>query len=123
MIKECKKHGLTEFREINASVNSRSRCLKCASEAVSKRRRRVKEDLLAIFGGKCIICGYDKYHGALQFHHLDPSSKEFGLSVKGLTKKFSAMLEEANKCILVCGNCHSEIHAGLHDTFINNLRM
>lgn len=66
-----------------------------------------------MFGGKCIVCGYDKYAGALDFHHKDPKKKEFSLSVKGLSYSFESLAKEATKCILVCKNCHMEIEAGI----------
>lgn len=61
-------------------------------------------------GGCCQICGYDKCIAALDFHHKD-DDKEFGLSSKGRTLNFEKMKIEAQKCILVCANCHREIHA------------
>jgi len=60
------------------------RCGKCASEWVIASRRRKKEKLVEMFGGKCKLCGYNKYAGALDFHHIKPSTKSFALSVKGL---------------------------------------
>ena len=64
-------------------------------------------------GGKCQICGYNKYIGALSFHHLDENSKSFDLSTKGLTRSWARIKEEIDKCILVCENCHREIHGGI----------
>lgn len=59
-----------------------------------------------------MCCGYDKYHGSLHFHHVDPSLKD--PNWKNLkNKQLEVVLEEIVKCILVCANCHGEIHAGL----------
>ena len=66
-------------------------------------------------GNKCQICGYNKSIAALEFHHLNPKEKEYQLS-SGNCRSIQEDLEEAKKCILVCSNCHKEIHAGL----INN---
>ncbi|MCL5784001.1 MAG: HNH endonuclease [Patescibacteria group bacterium] len=82
-------------------------------QAVTKRRKRLKDLAIQYKGGKCIFCGYSKYNGALDFHHIDESSKEFGLSVRGLTRSWDKILLEIDKCILVCANCHREIHAGI----------
>ena len=60
-----------------------------------------------------MICGYDRYLGALDFHHLDPNKKSFGLSKKGLTHSWEKIKSEIDKCILVCANCHRELHAGI----------
>lgn len=68
---------------------------------------------IAYKGGKCQICGYDKCVGALEFHHLDPTQKDFGISAKGYTRSWDKNKQELNKCILVCANCHREIHNGI----------
>ena len=77
----------------------------------SSYRREVKRKLIEYKGGKCQICGYNRYQEALEFHHLDPSQKDFTIS--GGTKSFESLKPEVDKCILVCANCHREIHAGL----------
>ncbi|MDP4000229.1 MAG: hypothetical protein Q8Q11_02240 [bacterium] len=82
-------------------------------EAVAKRRRRLREMVVQYKGGKCQLCGYDKCRGALEFHHLDPATKSFGLSARGMTRSWERMRQEADKCILVCANCHREVEAGL----------
>jgi hypothetical protein len=81
--------------------------------AVSKRRRKLKSLAVELKGGKCQICGYNKYVGALDFHHLNGESKDFDLSTRGLTRSWEKIKDEADKCILVCANCHREIHGGL----------
>jgi 5-methylcytosine-specific restriction endonuclease McrA len=82
-------------------------------QAVTKRRRKLREMAKEYKGGKCMICGYSKYKGALDFHHLDPSKKNFGISVRGLTRSWDKIKAELDKCILVCANCHRELHAGI----------
>ena len=63
-------------------------------------------------GGKCSICGYNKYYGALEFHHLDPNIKENGKqAITNIKKEF--LYEELDKCVLLCSNCHREVHANL----------
>jgi 5-methylcytosine-specific restriction endonuclease McrA len=66
-----------------------------------------------MFGGKCAVCGYKKYVGALDFHHINPTSKSFSLSVKGLCYAWNSILKEARKCIILCKNCHTEVESGL----------
>lgn len=82
-------------------------------EAVVKRRRKVKEMAIEYKGSRCEKCGYDKCNGALEFHHLDPTKKDFSLSTKGHCTAWEKVKKELDKCILVCANCHREIHAGL----------
>jgi len=112
VLKECKKHGLTDFV---LRKDGGYRCKKCAVEAVQKRREKIKSLAIEYKGGKCEICGYDKCNGALEFHHLNSDEKDFGISAKGYTRSFESVKRELDKCILVCANCHREIHAGLID--------
>ncbi|MDD2730994.1 MAG: hypothetical protein PHW33_02615 [Candidatus Portnoybacteria bacterium] len=80
--------------------------------AVSKRRKRLREMAINYKGGRCAICGYKKCIQALDFHHLS-GDKDFGISEKGMTKSWSRVKKEVDKCVLVCANCHREIHAGI----------
>lgn len=72
-------------------------------------RIRLKERLVEYKGGKCEICGYNKCITALEFHHLNPKEKEFGIGNNDILS-FERNKQEADKCILVCANCHREIH-------------
>ena len=80
---------------------------------VDKKRKKLKQDSIEYKGGKCQCCGYNRSHWALEFHHLDPQEKDFHLSKGGHTRSWEKVKEELNKCILVCSNCHSEIHHGV----------
>lgn len=82
-------------------------------KAVSERRKKLREMAREYKGGKCVICGYKKYSGALDFHHLNPTKKDFGLSTRGLTRSWEKIKKEIDKCVLVCANCHRELHAGI----------
>lgn len=73
----------------------------------------MREALINQRGGKCEICGYSKCIEALEFHHLDPKQKDFSISNTGGTPSFEKMKEEADKCQLLCANCHREEHARL----------
>ena len=81
--------------------------------AVVLRRRKIKTMLIEYKGGKCILCGYKRCVWALDLHHRDSKKKDFGLSVRGLTRAWVKVKKEADKCVLVCANCHREIHAGV----------
>lgn len=91
-------------------ADGRWRCKKCCVDAVTKRRRKLKEELVNYKGGKCEICGYDKCISALEFHHNNPNEKEFAIGEKGKTRSLEILKKEVDKCILVCSNCHKEIH-------------
>ena len=81
--------------------------------SVVKRRKKIKELSVEYKGGCCEKCGYNKYQGALEFHHLDPTQKDFNISHgKGYTFN-DKIKNELDKCILVCANCHREIHGNI----------
>src|SRR5579862_1057396 len=81
--------------------------------AVTKRRRKIKAMAIAYKGGRCQICGYSKFQGALDLHHLNPKEKSFSIGEKGYTRSWVRVQVELDKCILVCANCHREIEASL----------
>jgi DNA-binding CsgD family transcriptional regulator len=76
---------------------------------VKNFRKRNKERAVDHKGGKCEKCGYDKCTSALEFHHLDPEKKDFTLS-QNMNMAWDKIKVEIDKCILVCANCHREIH-------------
>jgi transposase len=109
LMRECMHHGVTEFKRRSTGGH---RCLKCRSDAVTKRRRKVKQTLVDEAGGACHICGYDRCIAALEFHHLEPSEKRFALSHRS-ARSLASSRAEADKCMLLCANCHAEVEAGL----------
>lgn len=78
---------------------------------VTRWRQRMKKKLVDYKGGKCELCGYNKSVYSLVFHHRDPNEKEFGIT--GKTKAYETLQKEADKCALLCANCHGEVHEGL----------
>lgn len=109
----------------NYQTNSPIRiyCYECSGESTRKNnttrkhqktmlRRNMKLQAIKLLGSKCSICGYNKCVDALEFHHEDPNEKEFKLG-SGNTMAWKDYKKEALKCILVCSNCHKEIHSQL----------
>ena len=74
-------------------------------------RQRTKLRAVAYKGGRCQRCGYDRCIQALQFHHMDPTQKDFTIS--GKTMAWERIQDELDKCLLLCANCHAELHAGI----------
>ena len=76
--------------------------------AQRKTKKSRKASVLAHLGkSSCERCGYSKSLCALDFHHLDPAQKASLVTGRGT---FLEMVEEAKKCIVICANCHREIH-------------
>jgi hypothetical protein len=105
----CTEHGETEF-----VLEGRGyyRCKRCRMERVMRRRRQLKAILVAEAGGCCCVCGYSRYVGALEFHHLDRTEKRVEISC-GAALSLNSLRAEAEKCVLVCSNCHAEVEAGV----------
>jgi hypothetical protein len=90
----------------------RWKCRRCVGEAVTRRHRKVRGILLAEAGGRCAICGYNRCEWNLHFHHVDPATKSFSMTM-GSGKALATYRAEATKCVLLCANCHGEVEAGL----------
>lgn len=84
---------------------------------VAEFRKRRKQLLIDVMGGKCCLCGYNKCNAVLEFHHLNPQEKLYQLS-SGNCHSLEQDLQEARKCILVCANCHREIHNGFYNDVV-----
>lgn len=112
----CEKHTIKETSEkFNVSISTVKKYKeksnnesKTNSQNVIEWRRRVKIKLVEYKGGKCEICEYNKCISSLEFHHKNPEEKDF--SISGKTHSFDKLRNEVDKCILVCRNCHGEIH-------------
>lgn len=92
----CSRHGHTAFY---ARPEGGFRCGRCSSAAVSKRRKSLKRLLVEEAGGCCVLCGFDEHLAALQFHHVDPSTKSFSIAGGGLTRSLeSAAPRQRSAC-------------------------
>lgn len=84
-------------------------CISCSTLHKNNRKKDLKKKSIDLFGGKCCICGYNKNYAALDFHHLNPDEKD--PNMKNLFSfSWEKIIKELKKCILVCANCHREIH-------------
>lgn len=102
----CNKHGITIY-SLSDGVRSRWKCKKCIYDTSTKYIYNLKKKAIEYKGGKCIKCSYKKCTRALSFHHLDPSQKDFNI---GTSRSWEKIKKELDKCILVCLNCHNELH-------------
>jgi hypothetical protein len=85
-----------------------------SSEYVKKWRKKVKEIIITCMGGECQICKYNKCTTALELHHVNPDEKDFTFGyLMASCRNWKIIYEEIAKCILLCSNCHREIHAGV----------
>ena len=84
------------------------------SKNIKQWRLKVKTKIVESMGNKCQICNYDKCKSALDLHHINPEEKEFSFGrIMSNPRAWHKITEELKKCILLCANCHREIHAGV----------
>lgn len=108
----CKK--AIPIEEFYLSKGKRfSYCRECDRKRVSNNQKELKILAVEYKGGKCCKCGYSTCNSALDFHHLNPKEKDFGIAESSRVAFTEELKKELDKCILVCKNCHAEIHAGL----------
>jgi transposase len=115
--RSCRRHGDTDFW---LEASGYYRCLRCRWERIARRRRRLKATLVEEAGGRCRLCGYQRYAGALGFHHVDPATKAFSIAEAGATISIARLRAEAEKCVLLCANCHAEVEAGIASVVAGN---
>ena len=89
--------------------DTHSYCKECFNKYTTDRFIEKKKQAIEYLGGCCENCGYDKYYGALQFHHRDPTQKDMDWK-KIRRYGWDRMKEELDKCALLCANCHAEEH-------------
>jgi hypothetical protein len=104
----CKDCGLVGGKDKFYAY--KHQCKTCWNKRTYQAARDKLNTLIAERGGKCECCGYDKYTGALQWHHLDPTQKEFSISNRR-GSPLEKLRAEVAKCKLLCANCHAEAHS------------
>lgn len=119
---KCNKNSekVEFFKPSKTTGKKQSYCKPCNNRNTLYRQQQFKIKCLEYLGGaSCQKCDYDKCIGALEFHHIDPSQKDFQLSKYKNTsweKTQDIVKQELDKCIVLCANCHREAH---HNGIIN----
>jgi len=115
----CKKEGCSEKHSAKGLCQKHYREFKVKNNLIvyreierarHERSIRFKQRMILIKGGKCSMCGYNKNIACLDFHHLNPETKKYSPKDILRNKDFTVIKNELDKCILVCKNCHGEIH-------------
>lgn len=109
-----KEKDFSEFyKEKDKKTGCTSYCKRCVADITTNLNRRFKKDCLVYKGSVCQVCGYNKCDAALEFHHLDPTQKDFSIADSGRKKLTLSIQQELDKCVLLCSNCHRELHNGI----------
>lgn len=82
---------------------------------VTRHRRRRKLRAIALMGSKCFGCGRTGPAAIFEFHHLNPAEKMFGIATDGIPRRWEVTVAELAKCVMLCANCHREVHAGVRE--------
>jgi hypothetical protein len=94
--------------------NKKRTCAKCHNKWTLEAGQKKRKKAIEYLGGKCILCGYDKYYGSIDLHHLDPSNKDKKFDqLRGWS--WERIKKEIENCVPLCRNCHGEVHAGITD--------
>ena len=75
-----------------------------------KRKKEYDNIMKELKINGCAICGYNECRESLDFHHTNPKDKLFKINKRTLDWSIEKMVDELNKCILLCKNCHYELH-------------
>jgi hypothetical protein len=102
------RHTVSKYITIKRTRMTEEERKKSKVANVINWRKDKKLKLIEYKGGGCEICKYNKSIRALSFHHRNPKMKDFNISAKSYS--FERLKQEVDKCVLVCSNCHSEIH-------------
>lgn len=101
-----------EIKPENFYGHKKKICSKCHNEYTKGIGQEKRKKAILLMGGKCSICGYDKYYGCIDIHHIDPEQKDDKFkSLRGWS--WNRILEEIKNCIPLCRNCHGEVHNGI----------
>ncbi len=114
--KSSKQLGEFHWKNRKAGVLS-SVCKVCRGDITRDNYRRVKALCVKYLGGRCKVCDYSRCNAVFDFHHVDPTTKDFAVGSKHLSS-FNKVKAELDKCVLLCANCHRETHMGLHPAYL-----
>jgi hypothetical protein len=110
MTKPVRERNLTKTCiECGKDTNNKGGYMRCQNHYSLYKRKLIKQQLIEKLGGKCVKCNGVFPQAAFDFHHV--SNKLFGISNEILNKSVTEIFKEAEKCILLCANCHRIYHA------------
>lgn len=88
-------------------------CKPCTNSQSVTRQQEFKLKCIEYKGSQCELCKYNKYPGALEFHHINPKEKDFEISRCKSYTFDETIIKELDKCALLCSNCHKEVHGNI----------
>ena len=110
----CRQCGVT----FDYSRNKGHRRTMCAICSVRNARHKRKKLALDYKGSCCQICKYDRCDRSLVFHHINPTTKDIKLTATNMCRNWEEVKKELDKCVLLCNNCHGEVHEGMHPEWL-----
>ena len=117
---KCKESKSIEsfYKQTKASDGLNTWCKTCITLGMKLHARKRKQDAILLLGNRCVICNKQYHQSAYDFHHIDKSKKEMGVAklLQSYAVTHQRVQKELSKCILVCSNCHRELHSKEEDT-------
>lgn len=110
MNKICRNCGNSEVNGAEFYKRTGNICKPCFNRYRSNQQKQNRIKAVAYKGGECQLCGYNKCMDALCFHHLDPENKDTAFKYMR-SWSWDRIVAEIDTCMLVCANCHAELHA------------
>lgn len=102
--------NLVEFKIDKTCLHGRANlCIKCVAKRMDIRRNKGRELIQELKSQPCARCGQTFPPCAMDFHHLEGSGKELSIS-KMISYNVETILNEIDKCIILCACCHRIIH-------------
>ena len=111
---KTKKDGYTCECSICRRKEARERYARKKEQylAATKRKQRDRKAQVDAMRGPCVVCGWFEYPEAIDFHHIDPSTKEGNVGTMTASAGMDKIRAEVAKCVCLCANCHRGVHAG-----------
>ena len=113
------EHGQTPTKNFSP-FNNVAYSVEPKGIAKRNKNQKRKRDLVALKGGCCEKCGGEFHPNVFDFHHIDASQKKFALTHRNLSNSWESIVAEANKCAMLCANCHREVHTFNDPRFIKS---
>jgi transcription elongation factor Elf1 len=111
--KEWKEQNLEKMREYRREWYARNK--EQEQEKARRRRSKSRQETKKWFKSYkqnivCKVCG-ESEPSCLDFHHINPKTKKFSIGSQVQSQTVESLIEEINKCVVLCANCHRKLHA------------
>lgn len=111
---KSRSDGLHIMCKVCKRAVDRERHSKYKDKSAARWKNRAEQVATVIKNAKsggCVKCN-ETFSGCLEFHHTEPAGKDFTIA-NNMNRNIDVILAEIAKCVVLCGNCHQKLHAGV----------